>query len=214
MRKYKKEMIIAGCIIALNFVISIWSNEFTEDGISYYVNILRQLQYQLLFPAFLFSLLYDNYDRSLLYVRYVDHSTYIKRTMITAMKEYGVLMLVLTVGQWILFGITDPLLNVVTLVYRNLIFYVFILITNYFLLTCRYRHQKGWMICMYIVWFLLFRSAFLFADHPLNTWNPFSLLQRIDGTGIIRHAIILCICICINQLRMNDHERYLKKWLE
>lgn len=211
MRKYKKEIVTAGCIIALNVVISIWSNDY---DISFYVNILRQLQYQLLFSAFLFFPLYDNYDRSLLYVRYVDHSAYIKQAMIKALKEYGVLMLSVTGGQLILFLIMDPLLNAVTLVYRNVIFYILILFVKYILLTLKHSNHLKWIICMYIIWFILLRSAFVFADHPLNTWNVFSLLQRIDAIRIIRHLMILSLCICLNQLRMNDHKRYLKKWLE
>lgn len=214
MRKYKKEMISAGCIVILNAVIAVWSNEFTKDGISFYVNILRQLQYQLLFSAFLFFPLYDNYDHSLLYVRYVDHSKYIKQTMKTSLKEYGILMLSVTVGQLILFLITDPLLNVITLVYRNVIFYILILFVKYILLTLKHSNQLKWIICMYIIWFLLFRSAFVFADYPVNTWNVFSLLQRIDGIRMIRHLMILSLCICLNQLRMVQRKRYLKKWLE
>lgn len=212
MRKYRNEILVAIYMILFNIVISIWSN--MEENVSYYDNILRQFHYQVIFSALLFFHLYDEHDPTLLYVRYVNYERYIKQNIIEAMKRYGVLFLLITIGQCILFQRYDPLFQGGTVLYINSVFYVLILFVKYLILTMNHRKQKIWIASLYVIWFLLFRAAFDFQDHPLQIWNPFHLISQCDGKEIIRNLMVLIVCICINQLRMIDHERFMKKWLE
>lgn len=214
MRKFKKEIIVSLCILLLNIVISIWSMNYKDAKISFYVNMLRQIQYQLPFSAFFFSLLYDSHDASLILIRTGSVKNFFMTVLLTAIIHYGVVMMLVTAGQCMLFSILDPVFNVVTLLYRNCVFYVLIIFVKYFLTACRKEKQTIWLFMIYIIWSTLFMFAAFFPDNPLDAWNVFSLIRKIDSLNIIRHIILLCICILCMQIRLSFRKRFVKKWLE
>lgn len=214
MRKFKKEIIVSLCILLLNIIISTWSMNYKNAEMSFYVNMLRQIQYQLPFSAFLFTLLYDPYDASLILIRTGSVKRYFKTILITAIIRYGIVMMLVTTGQYVLFNILDPAFNVITLLYRNSVFYVLIIFVKYCLTACRKTKQTKWLFIIYIIWSGLFMLATFFPDNQLDSWNVFSLIRKIDLLNMIRHVVLLCFFILCMQIRLSFRKRFLKKWLE
>lgn len=213
MRRYKNEIFIGLFILVLNGIIFLWANDYASAVGSAYVMILKQTPYILVFSGLLFALLYDSYDCFLELYRANTNTQYVCFKIRNAMISYGIVFGILTIGQAVLFGLFDSNFNFVTLLYRNILFYLLILFMKYFVLTRKKKQQLLTICILYIIWCFLILTAIQTNISFINTWNVFSLLKEINLVGILRHFIIITIIVLLIHYQTRQ-ERYKAQWLE
>ena len=213
MRRYKNEIFIGLFILVLNGIIFLWANDYASAVGSAYVMILKQTPYILVFSGLLFALLYDSYDCFLELYRANTITQYVCFKIRNAMISYGIVFGILTIGQAVLFGLFDSNFNFVTLLYRNILFYLLILFMKYFVLTRKKKQQLLTICILYIIWCFLILTAIQTNISFINTWNVFSLLKEINLVGILRHFIIITIIVLLIHYQTRQ-ERYKAQWLE
>lgn len=213
MQNYKRDIMLALLIIVLNIVVCYMAFGISDKNSSVYVLLLRQYPYTFIFSALLFMVFYSKGEVFLELNRYGSREKYVHTKMSNNAKSFGLILSIVTIGQWFLFYNLDPMFNFMTLIYRNLIFYILINIVSYiinYIPLC----NKYCVYLLYAIWVILMRIATSNPELSINSWNIFILLIRMDWAAIVRFLLIAVAVYFFLQIRALNHERYMKKWLE
>lgn len=214
MWRYRKELFLAFAISLLTLIFTLLIKSGTSPFGSIYVHILNDYAYTFCFIILLFMNLYTLFEQNLIVYRFKSVTHYLLNQLIEKAKSYAIIFILFSIFQIGLFFIVDKNFNVITLVYRNTIFYILILVTNFIAIVGKRNKFLFRVIMLCLVWITAYFISILMPEALINNINIFTLLQRINLSEILRYSLLLLAIIIINLIRISKKERYISKWLD
>lgn len=214
MWKYRKELYLAFAISLLNLVFTLLIKNVESPFSSIYVHILNDYAYIFCFIFLLFINLYTLFDENLIVYKFKSVEHYLINQLIKKAKSYSIIFILFSIFQIVLFFLVDKNFNILTLLYRNTIFYILILLTDFIAIVGKKNKFLFRIIVLFFIWITFYLISILIPAALINNINIFTLLQRINLSEIFRYSILLFAIIVINFLRISKKERYISKWLD
>lgn len=214
MWKYRKELYLAFAISLLNLVFTLLIKNVESPFSSIYVHILNDYAYIFCFIFLLFINLYPLFEENLIVYRFKSVEHYLTNQLIKKAKSYSIIFILFSIFQISLFFLVDKNFNVLTLLYRNTIFYILILLTDFIVIVGKKNKFLFRIIVLFFIWITFYLISILIPTALINNINVFTLLQRMNLSEIFRYSILLFAIIVINFLRISKKERYISKWLD
>lgn len=214
MWKYKKEFKLAILVSSINIIFTLLLSNGETPFNSIYVHILNDYTYVFFFIIVLFVNSFEPLEQDLIIYKFESINDYLLSKIIEKIKSYGVLFILFTCVQIVLFYIVDENFNLITLLYRNVVFYVLILVTNFIILIRRKQSQLIASLFLCLLWSIFYFIFIIFPNSVFNSINVFMLLKKIDLSEMLRYLIFILIIIILNLIRVSKKERCVKKWLD
>ncbi|MGL5979210.1 MAG: hypothetical protein ACRCZJ_09480 [Erysipelotrichaceae bacterium] len=214
MLNYRKELILASAISILNILFTILVNPSTSPFPSLYVHILNDYAYTFCFILLLFINLSTAVEPSLLAYRFKRLEDYLWFQLKKKAISYAIIFVVFTTVQIGLFLLMDSNFKLMTLLYRNFIFYTLIVITYFVAMIGKKKRTLSRIVLLFIAWISCYFVSIINPEAMLNRLNIFTLLQSIQLEEILRYASFLIAIISILLIYISKKASYINKWLD
>lgn len=214
MYKYRSVLLWAGILSIMNLCYTMLVFEDVTLSTSIYVRILHDYTYVFFFTVILFINLTGSGNQLMIISRSCSLNRYLIFEIKEKLKRYGVLFMAFTAFQIVLFAVFDKQFAVMTLLYRNFVFYVFINIVHLMVIIGSSKRKSCRSILMFVFWNLSYFISILMPDSSLNQINIFTVLQKPDLAELFRYSVLLLIVIVVCMMRVSNKRRYIAKWLD
>lgn len=214
MYKYRSVLLWAGILSIMNLCYTMLVFEDVTLSTSIYVRILHDYTYVFFFTVILFINLTGSGNQLMIISRSCSLNRYLIFEIKEKLKRYGVLFMAFTAFQIVLFAVFDKQFAVMTLLYRNFVFYVFINIVHLMVIIGSSKRKSYRSILMFVFWNLSYFISILMPDSSLNQINIFTVLQKPDLAELFRYSVLLLIVIVVCMMRVSNKRRYIAKWLD
>lgn len=180
----------------------------TKYSLSINVLLFKDFRYCILLTIFLFAMMIDECDKYLILSRVSKYKEYKHIIIKEKIKEYSLLFISYILVTSIYYLIFDEYFNLLNYVYRYLVLFLYINISNYFVLSLGILKYKRNIATIGIIWCIFMVMISL----DISFMNPFKLLYKIDILLIIRMILIISICIMVMDC-YNETKRFKIKCL-
>lgn len=214
MLNYRKELILASVISVLNLIFTFFVNPATSPFPSLYVHILNDYAYAFCFILVLFINLHSPFEQSLVVYRFHRVEDYLWYQLIEKAKSYAFIFILFTIIQMGLFILMDPNFNLITLLYRNIIFYTLILITYFIAMVGKRKRFLSRILLLFMTWITCYFISIINTEALFNRFNIFTLLQSIQMSELLRYSCFLIAVISMLLIRISKKARYINLWLD
>lgn len=183
------------------------------DYISMYVYLLNDYTYMFFYSMILFINMIDLMDYHLEMHRFKYSSKYLLFKWIRKVKEYAIIFIVTSIVEIIFFVILDTQFNVITFVYRNIIFFELIIFVYYLICLSDFNWNRKLVILYYLLWNVFYFIFILFNESSFTSFNVFILIQKIDITKVLIFHFIFILIALVKYLFVS-RRKGIKKWIE
>lgn len=214
MRKYKKALASASCVIVLNIIFTFLILNNATYFSSMYVHLLNDYSYVFFFFIILFVNLFDSMEEELIVYKFKRVENYIKFKLIEKVESYGIFFISVTLFQIILYLIVDSNIEILLIVYSNAMFFLLIMFTYLLIIIGKTSKKIVRLSFLFLFWDISYFISILNPTSIYNYINIFTLTHTLEFSQFIRYSFIIVAIMILCVLRISNKRRYITLWLE
>lgn len=214
MWKYKKAIISASWVMVLHFMFAMLIKNGAIYFSSMYVHIINDYSYIFFFIMILFVNLFDSMEDEMIVYKFRSVEKYIKFKLIEKSEFFGTFFISLILFQTILFSIIDPNIEIFTIMYSNMMFFLLVNLTYILIIIGKTNKKLNRLASLFLFWTV---SYFIYIIHPTSLYNIiniFSLVYKLNVSELFRYLFIILSLLIFCFLRIINKRRYIPLWLE
>ena len=214
MWKYKKAIISASWVMVLHLMFAMLIKDRAIYFSSLYVHIINDYSYIFFFIMILFVNLFELVEDEMIVYKFGSVEKYIKFKLIEKSEFFSIFFISLILFQTILFSIIDPNIEIFTIMYSNMMFFLLVNLTYLLIIIGKTNKKLTRLACLFLFWAV---SYFMYIIHPTSLYNIiniFSLVYKLNVSELFRYLFIILSLLIFCILRISNKRRYIALWLE